>query len=197
MIDLAISTVLCVSAFILCCTGAAERTSRRLGVCAGSLAALSLLTAALSATDISVSEHIRIQPAVMLLVLFGALLCKRKRAWLHAVLLAFACSVAAWVLQCAFPSFYEPGLLFSLPAALIGRFFLRGRRQGLLCVLLTPLLFGLIVTVEDWYLFDFVELSLGNALQLDMQVGGATLYALLMYVQKRAVARQPTAQKEA
>lgn len=194
---MAISTVLCISAFLLCCTGAAERTCRRLGVCTGSVAALSLLTAALGATDIVISEHVSIQPAVMLLAVCGALLCKRKRMWLHAVLLASACGVAAWVLKCAFPTFYEPGVLFALPAALTGRFFLRGRRQGLLCVLLAPLFLGFIVTVEDWYLFDYVELSLGNALQLDMQVGGATLYALLMAVQKRVAAGRLAAQKEA
>ena len=103
---------------------------------------------------------------------------------------AAVCSVAAWALRRAFPEFPEPGALLALPAALVGRFFIRNRRGGLLCVLLTPLVYGLIVTFEDWYLFDFVAFAIGGALQLDMQICGAALYALLLLPSQKAVRRE-------
>ena len=80
--------------------------------------------------------------------------------------------------------------LLALPAVLAGRFLMGGRRRGLLAVLQTPLFFGLIVTVEDWYLFDYAMFALGNALQFDMQISGAVLYALSLALPEKAALRR-------
>jgi hypothetical protein len=49
--------------------------------------------------------------------------------------------------------------------------------------------------LEDWYLFGFASIGLGDALQFDAQMAGALLYGALLLVPlpKRAAAPQKEA----
>ena len=186
-----ISTVLCLAVVILGCTGGLEKTCRRFRVSTGNVVALSLLLAALSSAEFSITEHVSIHVASLLAAICGGLLCLRRRVG-FSILLAFVCALAARLLLGAFPHVYEPGALAALPAAILSRFLIRGRRRGLLCTLLAPLFYGLMIAVEDWYIFDFVHVCLGNALQFDMQLCGVVLYATLLAVPVRALTLRRT-----
>lgn len=188
-----ISTVLCLAIFILCCTGVLEKTCARFRVSPGSVAALSLLLAGVSSIEFSITEHVSIHVATLLAAFCGVLLCLRTRCG-FAILLAFVCGLGARLLLGAFPQVYEPGALAALPAAILGRFLIHGRRRGLLCTLLSPLFYGLLVTFEDWYLFDFTKFSLGSVLQFDMQLCGAVLYVILLSVPVRGLVLRKNAQ---
>ena len=159
----------------------------------GSVAALALLLAGVSSIEFSITEHVSIHVATLLAAFCGVLLCLHRRCGLS-VALAFVCGLGARLLLGAFPHVYEPGALAALPAAILGRFLIRGRRRGLLCTLLSPLFYGLMITLEDWYLFDFTKFSFGNMLQFNMQLCGAVFYVILLSVPIRGLTLRKNAQ---
>ena len=191
-----VSTVLLAAVFLLCCTGALDKTCRRLRISTGGVAALAVLLAILSRLESPAGEHLLAHPAYLAALLAGLLLCWNRRRFPYTLLVAMASGVCAWALQCIYPNVYEPGLLYGIVPAVLGRFLLRGNRQGLLCVLIAPLFFGLLVTAEVWYLFDYVTFALGDPLQFDMMACGAVLYGLLMYLPKPLAKLGRAAEKE-
>lgn len=102
--------------------------------------------------------------------------------------LSFACGLAAWAIHALFPMLYEPGVLMCLFAVLAAGLLPLTARKGLLCTQLAPLFYGLIASVEDWYLFDFLHICIGNAVQLDMQLCGIVLFSVLLSLPKRRIA---------
>lgn len=191
-----VSTVLLAAIFILCCTGALDRTCRRLKISPGGVAAFAVLLGILSPAELPVGERVTLHPAYLAALAAGVGMCWNRPRLLRSLLLSMACGVCAWGMGSLFPNVYEPGLLYGLLPGALGRFLLRGRRQGLLCALIAPLFFGLMVSLEDWYLFDQVRIGLGSPLQFDMQVCGATLYGALLYLPKPGLKPSRTVEKE-
>lgn len=182
--------------FVLCCTGSCNGICKRLAIPVGSVAAASLLCAALSCFTLPVGSVFSVQPACVLPVAAALLLCRGQRETPVSVLLAFFCGISGWLMQRAYPDFFEIALLTALPAAVLGRILPLPARQGLLCTLLAPFFYGLVAAVESWYLFDGAVLSCGSAQQLDMQICGAFAFSLLTGVRMNKLKKCEAVQKE-
>ncbi|MEG1525675.1 MAG: hypothetical protein RRZ24_09700 [Clostridia bacterium] len=178
-----LSTVLLFCLFILCCTGAANSACRRLQVFPGAVAALSLLAAAISAFSWEIVPQCSIFPASLLLIALCVCYLPINNADLvHSLLLAFVVGIFSWLIQSFVPAVYEPGVLLALPSAVAARWLLGKKSAGLLCTLLSPLFYASMVLLEDWYLFDVVQITFGSPLQFDAQVCGALLYAIFLHI---------------
>lgn len=191
-----ISVTLLLCAFVLCCTGSMQRVCARLHISTGTLAAVSLLCAAASGFELQIGPGLRLHAASCILILFALLLCRGHKEAYIAVFPAFLSGILAWFLQRRAPDFFEPALLLSLPSAALSLLLPLGARERLLCQTLSPIFFGFTTTLGNWYLFDYVSVSVGDATQLDMQICGLLLVCLAMSVPIGDVKKTYAAQKE-
>lgn len=171
-------------AFVLYCTGSGRTLATRLSVSAGAIAAACLLLAAASAFTIPFAGSAACNVGTVLLIAAGFLLCAKQREKHVSILLAFLSGILAWFLLRIFPSFFEPAFLLALPAVILSQLLPSGIRQKMLCVVLSPLFFGLTAALEDWYLFDKIFFSFGNAMQFNTQVVSLFLLVALSGMQK-------------
>lgn len=192
-----LSTILLICVFLLCCTGAVSRVAKRLNIPVGGIAAICLLTLALSAFSFPVVTGFQVFPASLLPVLFCVLVCGFHAETLQAVLLALVGGALAWVIQILLASFYEIGVLMALPAVLLATFCIGHKPQALLCVLLAPLFYSGMAVIENWYLFDVFQFSFGSNLQLTMQISGAFLLGIAVCLPQRRRINHMKLQKDA
>lgn len=195
-----LSLLLLLCLVVLCCTGNLDRSAKRLTLRPGSVAAVAVLLALLSAFEWEPFSGITLLPAGLLLLGFSIWAARCAADAYTVPLAAFLTGLLSFLLAGAFPDALEPGLLVALPAALLARLFYRNERNaraGLLLTLLSPLFYALFVTLSDWYLFGFVRLTLYDAVQFDAAVSGACLYALFCRIPAPAHKKHVLVQKDA
>ncbi len=189
-----LSVLLLICLFVLCCTGAMNRTCRRLRVSPGAAAAVGLLLLAASQFSVELLS-VTLDIAAFAALLLAAAMAARAEGALVCVPVSMACGLLAWFLCAVFPSACEPGLLIALPAAFAARFLFPDARRALLVTQLSPLLYGAVVAVEDWYLFDYAFQNIGDAARFDAQICAAALLAALWYIPSPRFAGRGEAEK--
>lgn len=190
-----LSLVLLIALFILCCTRNMDGILARFGFRPGHIAALAVLLMALSAFDFALGAGFSLHPASILALSLSIASLRTEKDVYALPLVAFLAGMAGWLLARSFPEAPEIGLLVALPAAVISRICFKRPRVGLCMLLLAPLFYEFCVMLEDWYLFGFASMGLGDAVQFDAQIAGALLYGLLVLLPhpKRIAASQKEA----
>ena len=148
----------------------------------GHIAALSVLLMALSAFDFTLGASFSLHPACLLTLALSAVSLRTEKEVYALPLVAFLAGLAGWLLARGFPQAAELGLLVALPAAMLSRACFKRPRVGLCMLLLAPMFYEFCVMLEDWYLFGFASMGLGDAVQFDAQMAGALLYGVLVLV---------------
>lgn len=171
---------------ILTATGWLDRPLGRMRIEKGMAAAACVLLLALAALPFDVSQSVSVQPACMLLLLVAGGRCRRADDMLLAFPAAVIAGIADWLLYRVAPGFFEWGLLLAMPQVLIGRLLIRRERATTLCCMLSPLLFSLLLLLEELFVFGEGRLMLGSELLLDVQVCALMLMLLLRVVSKGA-----------
>lgn len=182
---LRLSCVLLLSLFLLCCTGAADRSCKRLRIAPGRLCALSLLLCALLPFSLPLGGDSLLGLAPLLFALLALVLCMNAPGTLPALPLALLCAALGYVLTRLAPDFSEPGLLLALASAPPAYLLLRSRRAALLVVTVAPLLSGLFEAARELYYFSYPLFAFGTPVHLDAQIAGAFLLAALWYLPLR------------
>ncbi len=175
-----LSTVLLIGLFLLCCTHNLDAFARRIPFRTGRAVALFALLLMISSFDFELSAGVSLHPASLLLLMLALVPAGREKESYSLLLAAFGAGVLGWLLTRAFPEAPEAGALMALPAAVLARVLYRTPRTGLGMVLLSPLMYELCAMLEDWYLFGFASISLGDGLQFDAQMAGMLLYGALL-----------------
>ena len=171
--------------FILGCAGFFEEICGAFKIHRGIPAAVSMLCLLLSPLQVFLGKWFMVNPAFLVLLALGLAACGFHGDMVTGLAAAFLSAISAWLIHCLFPAFTETGLMCGSVAALAGMLFKR-RGSGLLCALATPVFFGFLTMLEDWYLFDITLFSLGSPAQLDGQAWGGFLFCLLMSLPRPA-----------
>ena len=190
-----LSLVLLIALFILCCTRNMDGILARFDFQTGHIAALAVLLMALSAFDFALGAGFSLHPACLLALVLSCISLRNEQEVYALPLVAFLAGLGGWLLARGFPQATELGLLVALPAAVLSRVCFKRPRVGLCMLLVAPLFYEFCVMLEDWYLFGFASMGLGDALQFDAQIAGALLYGALLLVPR--LKRAATPQKEA
>ncbi len=168
-----VALLLCM--FIMYCTGSGKAFAAQLFAESGWIAATCLLLSALSSFDVRILPVISCNFSSVLLLTICILLCGLQGEVHVSILLAFLSGILGWFLLRLFPDFFEPAVLIALPAVVLSQLLPTGMRHKLLCVSAAPIFFGLTASLEDWYLFDKIEIFLGNTMQHNAQIFGAVM----------------------
>lgn len=181
------------AAWLLLCTGNAERCCNRLNIHRGYLAAGSLFFLFAAQLENTLFSCLKVNyGALFLLVVAVAVAISHKNERLIAVLFAvFSGLVAFLALRYAYDA-ESPALVVAVPALFCAFFLLQDAKSQMLLVLLAPMFYGACLALEEACMFGRFSLTIGTQTQLEALSLGVVLLPILWLIDsvfRRALAK--------
>lgn len=181
------------AAWLLLCTGNAERCCNRLNIHRGYLAAGSLFFLFASQLESTLLDCIKVNYGALFLfaVAVAVAACHKNERLIAVLFSVFSGLVAFLALRYAYDA-KTPAFIVAAPALFCAFFLMQDAKSQMLLVLLAPMFYGACLAIEEACMFGRFALTIGTQTQLEALTLGIVLLPILWLIDsvfRRALAK--------